>query len=439
MTGISQVSNSPQGFYVFQTVLGSPLQFHPGLGTPELDSLMDAYLPYPASMQEKRATVSVDFLEHYRCTGQNIKFYQVLDYPLPSSASSPSSLQDSGYGSSFTASPIAPTWSWGPAMCPLGASTPSSSSSFSVSSQPSTRRRTQPSTARNLPSSRHQLGDMSHLPGMKILTKDGRDVTNTAPRGCKTKEQRDHAHLMRIMKACDSCRRKKVRCDPSHRTGSSTPNRANEAPPRQAKRLKAETNGGDQRGASAIHPAEIFSLFTPSPSFAAMAQPDEINAIANDPAPASPIDIWDEFISFNDDLDLATSNDFDSIPGPSAFTPTFYTEPHLSATQCIDHGGLVVKSVGPVNESELPPPRLPYLDPNETPHYYADLNLYSPGSTFQLDKTITTRRTFTRARPSWPSRQQFHQPVPLTAFVWAVLSVAIFLFSNCDKWYFAEG
>lgn len=55
------------------------------------------------------------------------------------------------------------------------------------------------------------------LPGFSIMTKDGVDVTSSAGRGTKTKEQREHAHLMRIMKACDGCKRKKVRCDPSHR------------------------------------------------------------------------------------------------------------------------------------------------------------------------------------------------------------------------------
>ena len=46
------------------------------------------------------------------------------------------------------------------------------------------------------------------------MTKDGIDVTSTAGRGTKTKEQREHAHLMRIMKACDDCKRKKVRVSP---------------------------------------------------------------------------------------------------------------------------------------------------------------------------------------------------------------------------------
>ncbi|KAL1896254.1 tRNA-specific adenosine deaminase 2 [Ceratocystis pirilliformis] len=53
------------------------------------------------------------------------------------------------------------------------------------------------------------------------LTKDGVDVTNSASRGSKTREQRSHAHMMRIVGACESCQRKKVRCDPKHRSSTS--------------------------------------------------------------------------------------------------------------------------------------------------------------------------------------------------------------------------
>jgi hypothetical protein len=54
------------------------------------------------------------------------------------------------------------------------------------------------------------------LPGFSIMTKDGVDVTSSAGRGTKTKEQREHAHLMRIMKACDECKRKKIRVSCFH-------------------------------------------------------------------------------------------------------------------------------------------------------------------------------------------------------------------------------
>lgn len=372
--------SGPQGFYVFQTVLGSPLQFHPSLGTPELDSLVDAYLTYPASMQEKRAAVSVDFLEHYRCTGQNIKFYQVLEIPLASSASSPSSMQDSGYGSSFTSSPIAPSWSWAPAICPTSASTPASSSSFPVPHTP-THRAQQPSSTRNPPSSRHQLGDLSHLPGMKILTKDGRDVTNTALRGCKTKEQRDHAHLMRIMKACDSCKRKKVRCDPTHRTRTGVVTRPGDSPPRQAKRLRMETDTRSQpRTLGTIRNPQTLSPSPPS-SFTPAVQPEVLNTNTGDFVPTGVVDdVWDEFITFNDDGELTALESFDFLPDLGTFVPAVCAQPPSTVTRPIDSGGLLVNSVDPVDKTILPLPTLPYLDQNETPHYYADFDLYSPKS-----------------------------------------------------------
>ena len=56
----------------------------------------------------------------------------------------------------------------------------------------------------------------ARLPGFSIMTKDGIDVTSSAGRGTKTKEQREHAHLMRIMKACADCKRKKVRVSCSY-------------------------------------------------------------------------------------------------------------------------------------------------------------------------------------------------------------------------------
>ena len=367
-------SPSPQGFYVFQTALGCPLQFHPSLGTPELDSLMDAYLPCPASMQEKRAAVSVDFLENYRCTGQSIKFYQVPDCPLPSSASSPSSLQDSGYGSSFTASPIAPTWSWRPTICSTSASN-TSPPLISTTSQTSSRRHPRSTTHRSPASSHHQLGDFSHLPGMKILTRDGRDVTNSAPRGCKTKEQRDHAHLMRIIKACDSCRRKKVRCDPSHRSAGGVSLRPTSSSLRQTKKLRAGNNTTVPEASHIIsRPETLVSVASPSP-LPPSVPPPSVSPSADSPTPIDVFDpAWNEFASFGDPLlDPAVLDSFDVLPDPEAFIPFTGSQPSLTAVPFGDPGDLAAKTT-------LPSPTLPYLDKNDTPHYYTDFDLYSPRS-----------------------------------------------------------
>ncbi|KAG9254003.1 uncharacterized protein F5Z01DRAFT_111142 [Emericellopsis atlantica] len=197
--------NLPQGFTVFQTQLGAPLQFIPALGTQELDDMVSMYVPGSAPLSDKRATISVDFLEYAQVTGQAFKFYVVPGYVATSPAESPTTASLSA--SSINASPVTSNWDW--SSVTGGPSRPAVASRKASSSASS--RRPAATTS-----------DFSHLPGMKILTKDGLDVTNDAARGSKTKEQRDHAHLMRVIKACDSCRRKKVRCDPSHKKRAAT-------------------------------------------------------------------------------------------------------------------------------------------------------------------------------------------------------------------------
>lgn len=234
------------GFSVYQPAVGAPLQFFPPLGSQELDDLIDAYIPGNASLAEKRGEISIDFFKYTIETGADYKFYQVFNsWSSPSTTDSPMSTQDSAYGSAFDPSPVIPGLDWNladldmygfPALpqAPSSGSSPSSSSSRPVapalaaspsaaSSTSSRKSSTLSSSSRTSSSATTQI-DFSNIPGMKIMTRDGRDVTNSASRGCKTKEQRDHAHLMRIIKACDSCRRKKVRCDPSHkkRSGAAT-------------------------------------------------------------------------------------------------------------------------------------------------------------------------------------------------------------------------
>ena len=368
-----------RGFYVFQAALGSPLQFHPALGTSELDTLVEAYLPYSATIQDKRASISVDFFEHFRCTGESIKFYQVPDW-INSATSSPNSIQDSGYGSSFTASPLAPTWSWGALDTPA-ASTPSTSSSASTP-QINSRRRKHSTTGRRSAPSRTNATDFSDLPGMKILTKDGRDVTNTATRGCKTKEQRDHAHLMRIMKACDSCKRKKVRCDPSHRARTSPVSPA-ELPARSAKKPKIS--------AQKVKPAAAVPSFDPVAGTLSSLPPlpDSFELDPFDFLNETPVNeqtSWDEFLSFNDELDsifpqeLVNLPDY-NLPDPHPSMPTVPQDlPVVSGYPDSNDAPLVPpqQTEAPVQDS----PKLPYLEENDEPHHYMDFNLYSPASSF---------------------------------------------------------
>lgn len=216
----------PQGFSVYQPFIGAPLQFLPALGTKELDNLLDAYVPGTASLKEKRADVSVDFFEHMQTTGQSFKFYAIPGLyatgasSMPESPATTASFHASASTPSVNASPVTSNWDW--SFVNSGIQTPAEMAS--ASSRPSNLQQTvsHRNSKSASPASRQASPiDFSHLPGMKILTKDGTDVTNSASRGCKTKEQRDHAHLMRIIKACESCRKKKIRCDPSHKRGPS--------------------------------------------------------------------------------------------------------------------------------------------------------------------------------------------------------------------------
>ena len=384
-----------RGFYVFQTGLGSPLQFHPALGTCELDALMDAYLPSPTTIQEKRASVSVDFFDHYRCTGESIKFYQVPDRWVSSATSSPNSAQDSGYGSSFNASPLAPTWSWGPAFDATAASTPSTSSSAST---PQITSRKQPSSKKQSTSSRANLTDLSSLPGMKILTRDGRDVTNTATRGCKTKEQRDHAHLMRIMKACDSCRRKKVRCNPSHRSlaGPASPT---EQSPRSVKKAKISDQACKPAVPTPYSEPAILGGSTSSPSLSGSFNFDSFDLLQD--VPADEQASWDEFLRFNGELDSMFPDSFGFLPDlPMSLQSTPPGRTAVSSSVVPNDTTLAHAQQPDVPAPDMP--MLPYVERNREPHNYMDFNLYSPSSSFSdaepaiagdLLETSISRRT----------------------------------------------
>ncbi|KAF5256679.1 hypothetical protein FOXYS1_12832, partial [Fusarium oxysporum] len=106
----SNTNTLPQGFSVFQPTLGAQLQFFPAIGTRELDEMINAYMPGPASNQEKRASIALDYFEYAHLTGQTFKFYPI--YSAADSPATASPLQDSGYGSSFNTSPATSNWDW---------------------------------------------------------------------------------------------------------------------------------------------------------------------------------------------------------------------------------------------------------------------------------------------------------------------------------------
>ncbi|KAK2020783.1 hypothetical protein LX32DRAFT_699830 [Colletotrichum zoysiae] len=384
MSGVIQNDTAAafQGFSISQPFLGAALQFYPEMGTQQLDDLINAYISGSASILEKRATVAMDFFAYSQLTGETFKYYAVNGQSLSATSSAGSSpMQGSSYSSSF-ASPVMSNWSW----------SQSTSSSASVSTPTSVIHEavpSKPSKKTALSAAKPQASDFSHLPGMKIMTKDGRDVTNSASRGCKTKEQRDHAHLMRIIKACDACKKKKVRCDPSHKKRSATqPQSTNTGatPVRLAK--KARTSAKDSHTATERSPQQDTAFTAPSPvpekPFASL----EIPSMSTDLPEA-----WESLVQFDEEpIDFSPFN-YDFFFDPSGHltpessqspaTPSMVFAQLQSALDTQNSG--VNKPVS--NELGVEFPTLPYLDSSAPTNNYVDFNLYSPEPSF-LDDDI---------------------------------------------------
>ncbi|KUI62582.1 hypothetical protein VP1G_09714 [Cytospora mali] len=368
-------TNPPQGFSVFQSALGAPLQFLPAVGTKELEQLIDAYLPGPASPPEKRASISMDFFEHSGQTGENFKYYAVYTpVATPESASSSSS-------SSFNVSPVMSDLSF--YSSPSQASTPITAPA-AKKARVASRKPTQ------------ERSDFSHLPGMKILTKDGTDVTNSVSRGCKSKEQRDHAHLMRILKACDACKKKKIRCDPSHkkRTASQLDSESKSEATKPVKKTRKTTST----------PVAKCTASTPTTAEKSFHM-DDIGLSADFSAPLD--ESWEQFLTFNDepaatipqDFYGAIPQDFDFFFGaenytnfsPSAsgssvspvqpVTPVgSFSGPQIDDFTAFGHNEPLAFLQSEDNSQE---PGLPYLNPaGQHGSNYVDFNLFSPSSSF---------------------------------------------------------
>ncbi|KAK6445288.1 hypothetical protein FP744_10001536 [Trichoderma asperellum] len=397
MAQYRSVAPLPQGFSVYQPQLGAQLQFFPALGSQELDDMINAYIPGPAALKEKRASISLDFLEHTQLTGQTFKFYPVY-------SSSPVAASPAISTSSFSnTSPVNSTWDWSQASASPAVSSRSSSSKSRKASQYST-------------------PDLSHLPGMKIMTKDGQDVTDSASRGSKTKEQRDHAHLMRIIKACDSCRRKKIRCDPSHkkRTAAQTQPQSKQAkkartaaaavaaavaavPPQKSASVVALSRGQDD------NPDIPMSMFGIDPTFT-FAGLDSFES--NDQTYESweefiqyPVDVADEHYDFFLDpegyLSSQSSASSSSASPPKASTPA--SQQDLQASFGLE------EREGMLSESTSP--ELPFLQVNHTGlNNYTDFSLFSPSSSFSEDDrmlSISSSRTLSPTQPSASESESF--------------------------------
>lgn len=373
-----------EGFSVCQANLGEALTWLPAMGTPELDEMINAFIPGPASIKDKRAHISMDFLSYSQRTGFNFKFYPVpsTSFATASTASPASSSQfvDSGYASSFNVSPVisdSNAWTQSPASFTSPASFDDATRIAKV---------TKKSTAST---SRQQPVDFANHPGMRIMTKDGRDVTNSASRGCKTKEQRDHAHLMRIIKACDACRKRKVRCDPSHKKRAATHTSPAATESKPTKKQKKET-------AEAPPPAPVVVETTPElftfenfdasafamPSVEGTENVDDLfwNQYFNfdqDAFPDFAPGTFDQFAPSQDLFYQSTSSSSATSPS-QVFTPE--TPAHTRPSPVIATTETVLSTATPA---------LPYLNPS-VPHgtEYVDFNLYSPPADFSLDEEL---------------------------------------------------
>lgn len=368
MADMSRTTSAVEGFSVYQPALGSPLQFLPAVGTKELEQLIGAYLPGPGSAQEKRATISMDFFEHSRQTGENFKYYAVL---------TPAATPESAYNVS-------------PVMSDLSFySSPSQASTPAVAPAAQKAR-----TASQKPKATTSSTDFSHLPGMKILTADGQDVTNSVSRGCKSKEQRDHAHLMRILKACDACKKKKVKCDPSHKKRAASQVESKSEAAKPAKKSRKTT---------ASSPKDNSAVFTPAPE--ASFQVDSLGLGSSVDFSASMDESWDQFLTFNDepvnasipqDFYGAVPQDFDFFFGmDNSFSPSMSGSSVSSAQPLtpVSSGLLPQAHDFTFNEDNAlvflhsadnsQEPNLPYLNPaGQTGSNYVDFNLFSPASSF---------------------------------------------------------
>lgn len=396
----TQNNNSLMGFSVHQPAVGAALQFFPPMGSKQLDEMINAYVPGTASILDKRTVVTCEFVQHSIATGELFKFFMVYPSHASDSFESPASLQDSAYGS-FDTSPVMSESQW---------TNTSASSSSKVQSA------TKKSTA----------ADFSHIPGMKIMTREGLDVTNSASRGCKTKEQRDHAHLMRIIKACEACRKKKIRCDPSHKKRSSH----SHSPEPKASKKARKSSSVVPRATTQTPVSNQSTGFAPVPFAGSQGPPAE----ANNPAqwdvssfdtyvPADEVDIfaemesWDQFINYGDEPATVQQPDWDDFnvdqfsPTTTFTSSTSPSQPrtpaarglgsnafeYASASDFTASGGVDYAGAFASGESA---PALPYLNPGgvESGTNYIDFNLYSPGSS--CDGELGYSKDITVSAPS---------------------------------------
>ncbi|KAM0325052.1 hypothetical protein ACHAQA_007589 [Verticillium albo-atrum] len=367
-------NDSVQGFSVSQPNLGAALQFIPAMGTQLLDELIHAYIPGDASIQDKRSFVSMDFFEYSRLTGETFRYYPVgalaLSAPTSSAGSSPA--QDSGYASQF----VSPVISDGSFSTPASVAISTPASFFHDSVAPHARSKVSKKAAPS--SSRSPAGDFSHIPGMKIMTRDGLDITNSASRGCKTKEQRDHAHLMRIIKACDACKKKKIRCDPSHKKRSTTQAQA-PAPSQSSSRPKPSKKAKQAATEAPVAlPRDLVTVdassFIMDAAFADFELPEMT---------ADYQESWESFVQYDDEPMYGVPGDYDFF-----FDPAGHFSPESDGSVSPSQRSSAAAQPDLVARPPTTPPALPYMGAGGSGSNYVDFNLFSPATSFIDDESM---------------------------------------------------
>ncbi|KAI9641639.1 hypothetical protein NHQ30_009493 [Ciborinia camelliae] len=362
-----------KSFTITQPFLGAPLQFQPALGSKELEELIDAYVLGNACKQDKLSTVTIDFYNHATVdinTGSLVRRYDVMPWDFEQSPQS----QSSG---------LSP---------PIFTPSPASSATFADSTYGSIS--TPPNRTRGSRVAKKTKKDIKkpaevRLPGFSIMTKDGIDVTNSAGRGTKTKEQREHAHLMRIIKACNECKRKKIRvglltlphcrillielkCDPSHRRSSHTemsrtstsvkpspPSQSNPSPAASTPSLSRDTTQDSEKSSPPVDsfaiedfvlfPEDDFNQWNPDMSIPGFdTQYSDFNM--------TNFDTFHDFDTTFSTMDDNLSFDFPSFDQSSSFsTQSFNNSSHLPNynTQPWTYADVNSQSIPPTQQSDL--------------------------------------------------------------------------------------
>ncbi|CZS98203.1 hypothetical protein WAI453_011980 [Rhynchosporium graminicola] len=269
-------STNRTSFTITQPFLGAPLHFTPALGSKELEDMVDMYVIGNGPKNEKLSVVTVEFFNLATVdlnTGALTRTYEI--FPFIDFEQSPMASQSPGFSPPiFTPSPASSV-----------TFADSGYGSFSIPSMtPPTRTLGSARVTKKVAKkdAKKAKVEEARLPGFSIMTKDGVDVTTTAGRGTKTKEQREHAHLMRIMKACDACKKKKIRCDPSHR-------RSNDA-------SRSSTTTHSSTGSAHISPQS-----ESSPGYTVPAMSRHSTQVSQSPAAFTPTNPMEDFVLFPED------------------------------------------------------------------------------------------------------------------------------------------